>query len=166
MSPLLIHIYHNLSLIHESFNLIISFFPFSFADLVNSPTSSRQNLGPSFSQQAFFSTSRDSLSLAGACGTTSQRPTLNPHVSAAKSEMDLTNRKNRKKERGRLKASGEQPLLGSWSRSGTRESNANTIDTATSTHHLAAPTTSGNNNNSNNNNGNSSTNNDCNGAER
>lgn len=125
-------------------------------------------MGPSFSQQAFFSTSRDSLSLAGACGTTSsQRPTLNPHVSAAKSEMDLTNRKNRKKERGRLKAaSGEQPLLGSWSRSGTRESNANTIDTATSTHHLA-PTTSGNNNNSNNNNnGNSSTNNDCNGAER
>lgn len=137
---------------------------FVFPDLVNSPTSSRPNLGPSFSQQAFFSTSRESLSLVGACGTASQRPTLNPHVSAAKSEMDLTNRKNRKKERGRLKASGEQPLLGSWSRSGTRESNANTIDTATSTHHLA-PTTSGNNNNGNNN-GNSSTNNDCNGAER
>uniref|UniRef100_A0A336M3S3 CSON011711 protein n=1 Tax=Culicoides sonorensis TaxID=179676 RepID=A0A336M3S3_CULSO len=138
----------------------------SLIDLVNSPSSSRPNLGPSFSQQAFFSESRDSLSLAGGCGSSSQRPSiLNPHVSAAKSEMDLTNRKNRKKERGRLKASGEQPLLGSWSQSGaTRESNANTIDTATSTHHLTAPTTSGNNNS--NNNGNSSTNNDCNGAER
>ncbi|XP_063702551.1 cyclic nucleotide-gated cation channel alpha-3 [Culicoides brevitarsis] len=147
------------------------FFSRFFADLVNSPTSSRPNLGPSFSQQGFFSSSRDSLSLAGtACGTAlssaSQRQTLNPHVSAAKSEMDLTTRKNRKKERGRLKAaSGEQPLLGSWSRSGTRESNANTIDTATSTHHLA-PTTSGNTNNNNSNNGNSSTNNDCNGNER
>lgn len=143
-------------------------FFYLISDLVNSPISSRPQLGPSFSQQGFFSTSRDSLSLTGACGSTTHRPAMHAHVSAAKSEMDLSNRKNRKKERGRLKNSGEQPLLGSWSRSGTRESNTNTIGTATSTHHLA--TTSGNNNNNNgsnnNNNGNSSNNNECNGAER
>lgn len=84
-------------------------------------------------------------------------------MSAAKSEMDLS-RRNRKKERGRLKP-GEQPLLGSWSRSGTRESNTNTIGTATSTHQITSGN-SNNNNNLNNNNGNSSTNNDCNGADR
>lgn len=87
-------------------------------------------------------------------------------VAAAKSDMDLS-RRNRKKERGRLKA-GEQPLLDPWSRSGTRESNANTIGTATSTHQIATSgnNNSNNNNNSGNNNNGNSSNIDCNGAER
>lgn len=85
-------------------------------------------LGQSISQQRFYSYSRDSLSTP--CVS---RP-IHSHVSTTTSEIDLS-RKNRKKERAKLKL-GEQPLLGSWSRTGTRESNANTIGTTASTNHL------------------------------
>lgn len=86
-------------------------------------------LGQSISQQGFFSTSRESL--AAPCVTR----TIHTHVSATASEMDLT-RKNRKtKESSRLKQ-GEQPLLGSWNRTGGRESNANTLGTLPSSNHL------------------------------
>lgn len=59
------------------------------------------------------------------------------HVSATASEMDLS-RKNRKKERGRLKG-GEQPLLGSWNRTDNRHgSMANTLGTNVSSNHLGS----------------------------
>jgi cyclic nucleotide gated channel alpha 3 len=96
-------------------------------------------LGQSISQQVFFSSSKDSLSTPCVL-----RP-MNTHVSSATSEMDLST-KNRKKEKERLKSSA-QPLLGSWSRTGTRGSTANTVDTELSTNHLTAGIT-------------------CNGAER
>uniref|UniRef100_A0A8W7PGN7 Ion transport domain-containing protein n=1 Tax=Anopheles coluzzii TaxID=1518534 RepID=A0A8W7PGN7_ANOCL len=90
-------------------------------------------LGQSISQQGFFS-SRDSLSASG-----TSRP-LHSHVSATTSEMDLS-RKDRKRERSKLKAA-DPPLLGSWSRTGPRESNANAMGpcatTRASTNHLAA----------------------------
>lgn len=85
-------------------------------------------MGQSISQQGFFSSSRDSLSAQ--CVTR----TSHSHVSATASEMDLS-RNNKRKERGRLKP-GEQPLLGSWNRTGGRESNANTIGTIPSSNHL------------------------------
>ncbi|XP_052566255.1 cyclic nucleotide-gated channel rod photoreceptor subunit alpha isoform X6 [Culex pipiens pallens] len=91
-------------------------------------------LGQSISQQGFFSSSRDSLSASG-----TSRP-LHSHVSATTSEMDLS-RKDRKRERSKLK-SGDQPLLGSWSRTGPRESNAGTTATGAtraSTNHLVPP---------------------------
>ncbi|XP_058460631.1 cyclic nucleotide-gated channel rod photoreceptor subunit alpha isoform X5 [Malaya genurostris] len=90
-------------------------------------------LGQSISQQGFFS-SRDSLAASG-----TSRP-LHSHVSATTSEMDLS-RKDRKRERGKLKA-GDQPLLGSWSRTGPRESNAHTMAAAAtraSSNHLVPP---------------------------
>lgn len=59
------------------------------------------------------------------------------HVSATASEMDLS-RKNRRKERGRLKG-GEQPLLGSWNRTDNRHgSMANTLGTNVSSNHLGS----------------------------
>lgn len=73
-------------------------------------------------------------------------------MSATASEMDLS-RKNRRKERGRLKG-GEQPLLGSWNRTGGgtagaggpggggggggRGSMANTLGTNASSNHLGS----------------------------
>lgn len=93
----------------------------------------RPQFSQSISQQGFFSTSRDSISPQ--CATR----TSHTHVSATASEMDLS-RKNRRKERGRLKA-GEQPLLDSWNRMGARGSTANTLGTNASSNHLgsAAP---------------------------
>uniref|UniRef100_A0AAG5DDK6 Cyclic nucleotide-binding domain-containing protein n=1 Tax=Anopheles atroparvus TaxID=41427 RepID=A0AAG5DDK6_ANOAO len=106
----------------------------SLMDIVSSKLGmSGPQLGQSISQQGFFS-SRDSLSATG-----TSRP-LHSHVSATTSEMDLS-RKDRKRERSKLKA-GDQPLLGSWSRTGPRESNANAMGpcaTRASTNHLAAP---------------------------
>ncbi|XP_055537252.1 cyclic nucleotide-gated cation channel alpha-3 isoform X2 [Wyeomyia smithii] len=106
----------------------------SLMDIVSAKLGmSGPQLGQSISQQGFFS-SRDSLS---ASGTT--RP-LHSHVSATTSEMDLS-RKDRKRERSKLKA-GDQPLLGSWSRTGPRESNAHTTTTAAtraSSNHLVPP---------------------------
>ncbi|XP_053688199.1 cyclic nucleotide-gated cation channel alpha-3 [Sabethes cyaneus] len=106
----------------------------SLMDIVSAKLGmSGPQLGQSISQQGFFS-SRDSLS---ASGTT--RP-LHSHVSATTSEMDLS-RKDRKRERSKLKAS-DQPLLGSWSRTGPRESNAHTTTTAAtraSSNHLVPP---------------------------
>ncbi|KFB52920.1 AGAP007008-PA-like protein [Anopheles sinensis] len=103
-------------------------------DIVSSKLGmSGPQLGQSISQQGFFS-SRDSLSATG-----TSRP-LHSHVSATTSEMDLS-RKDRKRERSKLKA-GDPPLLGSWSRTGPRESNANAMGpcaTRASTNHLAAP---------------------------
>ena len=124
---------------------------FSFADIVSSKfgLSARSHLGQSISQQGFFSTSRDSLSVPCISGVTptptvETRRIAHSHVSVTASEMDLS-RKGRggntgsgcgtasiggKKDSrttggpgsivagGRTK-SGEQPLLGSWSRSGT-----------------------------------------------
>ncbi|EAT37837.1 AAEL010216-PA [Aedes aegypti] len=99
-------------------------------------------LGQSISQQGFFS-SRDSLAASGA-----SRP-LHSHVSATTSEMDLS-RKDRKRERSKLKSS-DQPLLGSWSRTGPRESAAHVTSAAAaaaaasaaatraSSNHLAPP---------------------------
>nr|XP_029725134.1 cyclic nucleotide-gated cation channel alpha-3 [Aedes albopictus] len=89
-------------------------------------------LGQSISQQGFFS-SRDSLAASGA-----SRP-LHSHVSATTSEMDLS-RKDRKRERSKLKAS-DQPLLGSWSRSGPRESAAHTTASAAAAAAAAAAAT-------------------------
>ncbi|ETN66879.1 cyclic-nucleotide-gated cation channel [Anopheles darlingi] len=94
-------------------------------------------LGQSISQQGFFS-SRDSLSAVGTATSTTTRP-LHTHVSATTSEMDLS-RKDRKRERSKLKP-GDQPLLGSWSRTGPRESNANVMipcANRASTNHLAS----------------------------
>lgn len=89
-------------------------------------------LGQSISQQGFFSSSRDSLTAPCV-----KRPSQHSHVSVTASEMDLSrNNQNKRKERGRLKG-GEQPLLGSWNRTGGgRCSNANTIGTLPSTNHL------------------------------
>uniref|UniRef100_A0A2C9GPL5 Uncharacterized protein n=1 Tax=Anopheles arabiensis TaxID=7173 RepID=A0A2C9GPL5_ANOAR len=103
-------------------------------DIVSSKLGmSGPQLGQSISQQGFFS-SRDSLSASG-----TSRP-LHSHVSATTSEMDLS-RKDRKRERSKLKAA-DPPLLGSWSRTGPRESNANAMGpcatTRASTNHLAA----------------------------
>ncbi|XP_052872535.1 cyclic nucleotide-gated cation channel alpha-3 [Anopheles cruzii] len=107
----------------------------SLMDIVSSKLGmSGPQLGQSISQQGFFS-SRDSLSASG-----TSRP-LHSHVSATTSEMDLS-RKDRKRERSKLKP-GDQPLLGSWSRTGPRESNANAMGPCptrgASTNHLAAP---------------------------
>ncbi|XP_040176116.1 cyclic nucleotide-gated olfactory channel isoform X3 [Anopheles arabiensis] len=106
----------------------------SLMDIVSSKLGmSGPQLGQSISQQGFFS-SRDSLSASG-----TSRP-LHSHVSATTSEMDLS-RKDRKRERSKLKAA-DPPLLGSWSRTGPRESNANAMGpcatTRASTNHLAA----------------------------
>lgn len=90
----------------------------------------RPQFSQSISQQGFFSTSRDSISPQ--CATR----TSHTHVSATASEMDLS-RKNRRKERGRLKA-GEQPLLDSWNRTGARGSTANTLATNASSNHLGS----------------------------
>lgn len=90
----------------------------------------RPQFSQSISQQGFFSTSRDSISPQ--CATR----TSHTHVSATASEMDLS-RKNRRKERGRLKA-GEQPLLDSWNRMGARGSTANTLGTNASSNHLGS----------------------------
>ncbi|XP_050073755.1 cyclic nucleotide-gated cation channel alpha-3 isoform X7 [Anopheles maculipalpis] len=117
-------------------------------DIVSSKLGmSGPQLGQSISQQGFFS-SRDSLAASG-----TSRP-LHSHVSATTSEMDLS-RKDRKRERSKLKA-GDPPLLGSWSRTGPRESNANAMGpcaTRASTNHLAAPCGTG-------------TGSTCNGADR
>ncbi|XP_058830940.1 cyclic nucleotide-gated cation channel alpha-3 isoform X4 [Topomyia yanbarensis] len=94
----------------------------SLMDIVSAKLGmSGPQLGQSISQQGFFS-SRDSLAASG-----TSRP-LHSHVSATTSEMDLS-RKDRKRERSKLKAS-DQPLLGSWSRTGPRESNAHTMAAA------------------------------------
>lgn len=93
----------------------------------------RPQFGQSISQQGFFSTSRDSITPPCA-GRTSHA-----HVSATASEMDLTRRNRRLKERGRLKA-GEQPLLDSWTRSATRGSTGNTLAPNASTNHLSGAT--------------------------
>lgn len=90
----------------------------------------RPQFSQSISQQGFFSTSRDSISPQ--CATR----TSHTHVSATASEMDLS-RKNRRKERGRLKT-GEQPLLDSWNRMGARGSTANTLGTNASSNHLGS----------------------------
>ncbi|XP_049298023.1 cyclic nucleotide-gated cation channel alpha-3 isoform X4 [Anopheles funestus] len=120
----------------------------SLMDIVSSKLGmSGPQLGQSISQQGFFS-SRDSLAASG-----TSRP-LHSHVSATTSEMDLS-RKDRKRERSKLKA-GDPPLLGSWSRTGPRESNANAMGpcaTRASTNHLAAPCGTG-------------TGSTCNGADR
>ncbi|XP_035907927.1 cyclic nucleotide-gated cation channel alpha-3 isoform X10 [Anopheles stephensi] len=117
-------------------------------DIVSSKLGmSGPQLGQSISQQGFFS-SRDSLAASG-----TSRP-LHSHVSATTSEMDLS-RKDRKRERSKLKA-GDPPLLGTWSRTGPRESNANAMGpcaTRASTNHLAAPCGTG-------------TGSTCNGADR
>ncbi|XP_058460630.1 cyclic nucleotide-gated cation channel alpha-3 isoform X4 [Malaya genurostris] len=106
----------------------------SLMDIVSAKLGmSGPQLGQSISQQGFFS-SRDSLAASG-----TSRP-LHSHVSATTSEMDLS-RKDRKRERGKLKA-GDQPLLGSWSRTGPRESNAHTMAAAAtraSSNHLVPP---------------------------
>lgn len=110
----------------------LAHFYLSVSDIVSSKFGMpRPHFGQSISQQGFFSTSRDSISPP--CVTRTQHT----HVSATASEMDLS-RKNRKKDRlsGRLK-SGDQPLLGSWNRSGGRGSNANTLGTNASSNHLA-----------------------------
>ncbi|XP_021695213.1 cyclic nucleotide-gated cation channel alpha-3 [Aedes aegypti] len=88
-------------------------------------------LGQSISQQGFFS-SRDSLAASGA-----SRP-LHSHVSATTSEMDLS-RKDRKRERSKLNSS-DQPLLGSWSRTGPRESAAHVTSAAAAAAASAAAT--------------------------
>ncbi|XP_050094635.1 cyclic nucleotide-gated channel rod photoreceptor subunit alpha isoform X3 [Anopheles aquasalis] len=109
-------------------------------DIVSSKLGmSGPQLGQSISQQGFFS-SRDSLSAVGVgtATSTTTRP-LHTHVSATTSEMDLS-RKDRKRERSKLKP-GDQPLLGSWSRTGPRESNANVMipcANRASTNHLAS----------------------------
>ncbi|XP_035784416.1 cyclic nucleotide-gated channel rod photoreceptor subunit alpha-like isoform X6 [Anopheles albimanus] len=107
-------------------------------DIVSSKLGmSGPQLGQSISQQGFFS-SRDSLSAVGTATSTTTRP-LHTHVSATTSEMDLS-RKDRKRERSKLKP-GDQPLLGSWSRTGPRESNANVMipcANRASTNHLAS----------------------------
>ena len=105
---------------------------FFFTDIVGSKFGMpRPHFGQSISQQGFFSSSRDSIS----------PPCVNrqthSHVSATASEMDLSSRKNRRKERGRLKG-GEQPLLDSWNRTGGRGSNANTLGTNASSNHLGS----------------------------
>ncbi|XP_049541341.1 potassium/sodium hyperpolarization-activated cyclic nucleotide-gated channel 1 isoform X1 [Anopheles darlingi] len=110
----------------------------SLMDIVSSKLGmSGPQLGQSISQQGFFS-SRDSLSAVGTATSTTTRP-LHTHVSATTSEMDLS-RKDRKRERSKLKP-GDQPLLGSWSRTGPRESNANVMipcANRASTNHLAS----------------------------
>lgn len=111
---------------------------FSHLGMANTKSAmNRPQFSQSISQQGFFSTSRDSISPQ--CATR----TSHTHVSATASEMDLS-RKNRRKERGRLKA-GEQPLLDSWNRTGARGSTANTLGTNASSNHLGstAPQTGG-----------------------
>lgn len=102
-----------------------------FAGIVNSKLiMNRPQFGQSISQQGFFSSSRDSISPPCAARVS------HTHVSATASEMDLS-RKNRRKERGRLKV-GEQPLLDSWNRTGARGSTANTLGTNASSNHLGS----------------------------
>lgn len=119
----------------------ISLFSFSCRPTLGAINSkanmNRPHFGQSISQQGFFSVSRDSISPP--CATR----TAHAHVSATASEMDLTRRNRRMKERGRLK-SGDQPLLDSWTRSGTRGSTANTLATNASSNHLSgAPNIAG-----------------------
>ncbi|XP_055606923.1 cyclic nucleotide-gated cation channel alpha-3 [Uranotaenia lowii] len=114
----------------------------SLMDIVSAKLGmSGPQLGQSISQQGFFS-SRDSLSASG-----TSRP-LHSHVSATTSEMDLS-RKDRKRERSKLKP-GDQSLLGTWTRSGPRESATHVTSAAAaaaaaaaatraSTNHLATP---------------------------
>lgn len=103
----------------------------SSTDIVSSKFGmSRPHFGQSISQQGFFSSSRDSIS------PPCVPRTPHSHVSATASELDLS-RNNRRKERCRLKG-GEQPLLGSWNRTGGRGSNANTLGTNASTNHLSS----------------------------
>ncbi|XP_055839287.1 potassium/sodium hyperpolarization-activated cyclic nucleotide-gated channel 1 isoform X2 [Episyrphus balteatus] len=94
----------------------------SFNDLGSKFGMSRPQFGQSVSQQGFFS-SHDSLTAP--CVTRAS----NPHVASTASEMDLTRKPQRRKSRGRLKA-GEQPLLGSWNRTGMRGSQDNTLGAA------------------------------------
>lgn len=96
----------------------------------------RSQIGQSISQQGFFSSSRDSLSVP--CVS---QP-LHSHVSATTSEMDLS-RKGQKKDRGKLKP-GEQPLLGSWNQSAPRETNPTPIGASASTNHLDSGNNNGN----------------------
>lgn len=118
------------------FSFFLSWACLLFSGIVNSKLiMNRPQFGQSFSQQGFFSSSRDSISPP--CATR----TSHTHVSATASEMDLS-RKNRRKERGRLKA-GEQPLLDSWNRAGARGSTANTLGTNASSNHLGISTTAG-----------------------
>lgn len=98
--------------------------------MANKSAMNRPQFSQSISQQGFFSTSRDSISPQ--CATR----TSHTHVSATASEMDLS-RKNRRKERSRLKA-GEQPLLDTWNRTGARGSTANTLGTNASSNHLGS----------------------------
>ncbi|XP_055321990.1 cyclic nucleotide-gated cation channel alpha-3 isoform X2 [Sitodiplosis mosellana] len=102
----------------------------SYAGMANKSAMNRPQFTQSISQQGFFSTSRDSISPQ--CATR----TSHTHVSATASEMDLS-RKNRRKERGRLKA-GDQPLLDTWNRTGARGSTANTLGTNASSNHLGS----------------------------
>lgn len=108
---------------------------FSIVDVVNSKLGMpRPQIGPSISQQGFFS-SRDSLSVP--CVS-------NPlhSYSAATSDMDLS-RKNESKSTSKLKA-GEQPLLSSWNPStAPRGSIAHPTTASTSVNHLGSNNGSG-----------------------
>lgn len=110
-------------------------FNFSIADVVNSKLGMpRPQIGPSISQQGFFS-SRDSLSVP--CVS-------NPlqSYSAATSDMDLS-RKNESKSTSKLKT-GEQPLLSSWNPStAPRGSIAHPTTASTSVNHLGSNNGSG-----------------------
>lgn len=112
------------------------FLTFSFpTDVVNSKLGMpRPQIGPSISQQGFFS-SRDSLSV----------PCVSQPLqsySAATSDMDLS-RKNESKSTSKLKP-GEQPLLSSWNPStAPRESIAHPTTASTSVNHLGSNNGSG-----------------------
>lgn len=115
-------------------NVHSAFLPFRviFVGIANAKAMmNRPQFGQSISQQGFFSTSRDSISPPCATRTT------HTHVSATASEMDLSRKNRRTKERGRLKG-GEQPLLDSWNRTGARGSMANTLATNASSNHLSS----------------------------
>lgn len=100
----------------------------------------RPQIGPSISQQGFFS-SRDSLTV----------PCVSQPLqsySAATSDMDLS-RKNESKSTSKLKAS-EQPLLSPWNPStAPRESIAHPTTASTSVNHLGSNNGSGVANNNN-----------------
>lgn len=116
----------------------MQFLKFFFADIVNSKLGMpRPQIGQSISQQGFFSSSRDSLSVP--CVS---QP-LHSHVSATTSEMDLS-RKGQMKDRSKLKP-GEQPLLGSWNPPPPSESRPPTVGTSASTNHLNSGNGNGDN---------------------
>jgi hypothetical protein len=103
---------------------------FSFTDIVNSKLGGmpRPQIGPSISQQGFFS-SRDSLSV----------PCVSQPLqsySAATSDMDLS-RKNDSKSTSKLKP-GEAPLLGWNPPSAPRESIVHPTTTSASVNHLGS----------------------------